>query len=263
MLYCAWRVSCPGIKKFHATLADLGGDLGVTPPLPIVTKIFSISSKIKCFEQNSFKFQNNIGIKLLLRKKILRSCTCMCVTLASDSQTKNLFFPRRSPLSVWVCVFSIVSHVSSVKTTDFVAKTTVFVAKTTDLWQRRRIFYVFFVFTTNPSSSPHCSPCVRHMLQCLHCILMSEAPTLSMCGHTNEGIPSTEHVQMLHWACADIIMRGNPLTDMTDNTEDATQTDSVYTLVFSVVTEYACTNLMPSTTWIHFVGFTSSTIQKS
>ena len=30
--------------------------------------------------------------------------------------------------------------------------------------------------------------------QCLHCILMSEAPTLSMCGHTNEGIPSTEHV---------------------------------------------------------------------
>ena len=58
-------------------------------------------------------------------------------------------------------------------------------------------------------------------LQCLHCILMREAPTLSMCRHTNEGIPSTEHVQMLHWACADIIMRGNPLTDMTDNTEDA------------------------------------------
>ena len=50
---------------------------------------------------------------------------------------------------------------------------------------------------------------------------MSEAPTLGMCGHTNEGIPSTEHVHMLHWACADIIMRGNPLTDMTDNTEDA------------------------------------------
>ena len=50
---------------------------------------------------------------------------------------------------------------------------------------------------------------------------MSEAPTLSMCGHTNEGIPSTEHVHMLHWACADIIMRGNPVTDMTDNTEDA------------------------------------------
>ena len=128
---------------------------------------------------------------------------------------------RRSPLSVCVCVFSIVSHVSSVKTTDFVVKTMDFVAKTMDFWQRRRIFYFFFVFAKNPSSSPHCSPCVRHMLQCLHCILMSEAPTLSMCGHTNEGIPSTEHVHMLHWACADIIMRGNPLTNMTDNTEDA------------------------------------------
>ena len=65
----------------------------------------------------------------------------------------------------------------------------------------------------NPLSLPHC-------LQCLYCILMREAPTLSMCRHTNEGIPSTENVQMLHWACADIIMRGNPLTDMTDNTED-------------------------------------------
>ena len=50
---------------------------------------------------------------------------------------------------------------------------------------------------------------------------MREAPTLSMCRHTNEGIPSTEHVQILHWACEDIIMRGNPLTDMTENTEDA------------------------------------------
>ena len=127
---------------------------------------------------------------------------------------------RRSPLSVCVCVFSIVSHVSSVKTTDFVAKTMDFVAKMMDFWRRRRIFYFFFIFAKNPSSSPHCSPCVRHMLQCLHCILMSEAPTLSMCGHTNEGIPSTEHVHMLHWARADIIMRGNPLTDMTDNTED-------------------------------------------
>ena len=129
--------------------------------------------------------------------------------------------PRRSPLSVCVCVFSIVSHVSSVKTTDFVVKTTDFVAKMMDFWRRRRIFYFFFIFAKNPSSSPHCSPCVRHMLQCLHCILMSEVPTLSMCRHTNEGIPSTEHVHMLHWACADIIMRGNPLTDMTDNTEDA------------------------------------------
>ena len=50
---------------------------------------------------------------------------------------------------------------------------------------------------------------------------MREIPTLSMCRHTNEGIPSTEHVQMQHWACADIIMRGNLLTDMTNNTEDA------------------------------------------
>ena len=50
---------------------------------------------------------------------------------------------------------------------------------------------------------------------------MREAPTLNMCRHTNEGIPSTEHVQMLHLECADIIMRGNPLTDMTDNTEHA------------------------------------------
>ena len=33
--------------------------------------------------------------------------------------------------------------------------------------------------------------------------------------HANEGSPSnllTEHVQTLYWACADIIMRGNPLT---------------------------------------------------
>ena len=57
--------------------------------------------------------------------------------------------------------------------------------------------------------------------RCLHCILMREGPILSMCRHANEEIPSTEHVQMLHWACADIIMRGNPLTDMTDNTENA------------------------------------------
>ena len=96
------------------------------------------------------------------------------------------------------------------------------------LWRRQWIsgedkgFFTFSSsFAKNPLSSPHCLPCVHHMLQCLHCILMSEAPTLSMCGHTNEGIPSTEHVHMLHWACADIIMRGNPLTDMTENTEDA------------------------------------------
>ena len=77
-----------------------------------------------------------------------------------------------------------------------------FLAKTKD-------FFFFFVFAKNPLSLPHCLPC----------ILMREAPTLSMCRHINEGIPSTEHVQMLHWACADIKMRGNPVTDMTDNTE--------------------------------------------
>ena len=66
-----------------------------------------------------------------------------------------------------------------------------------------------FIFAKNPSSLPQC---------------------LSICRHNNEGIPSTDHVQMLHWACADIIMRGNPVTDMTDNAETQTQTDSVYTL---------------------------------
>ena len=92
------------------------------------------------------------------------------------------------------------------------------------LWQRQRIFGEDEGFFTFSSSLPHC-------LQCLHCILMREAPTLSMCRHTNEGIPFTEHVQMLHWACADIVRSRNPLTDMTDNTEDA-NTDSVYTLNF-------------------------------
>ena len=158
-------------------------------------------------------------------KKSVVDCVRMNIPQSGREKEKSLmdlanevlfcqYCQRRSPLSVCVCIFSIVSHVSSVKTMDFVAKTT-------DFWRRRRIFYFFFVFAKNPSSSPHCLPCVRHMLQCLHCILMSEAPTLSMCGHTNEGIPSTEHVHMLHWACADIIMRANPLTDMTDNTEDA------------------------------------------
>ena len=76
----------------------------------------------------------------------------------------------------------------------------------------KNFFYFFFIFAKNPLSLPHC-------LQCLPCILMREAPKLSMCRHINEGIPSIEHVQMLHWACADIIMRGNPVTDMTDNTQ--------------------------------------------
>ena len=38
--------------------------------------------------------------------------------------------------------------------------------------------------------------------------------------HTNEGGTYTEHVQMLYWACADILMRGNPLTGMTDKNHD-------------------------------------------
>ena len=84
----------------------------------------------------------------------------------------------------------------------------------------------FFTFSSS-------SPKILHLRQCLHCILMSEEPTLSMCGHTNEGIPSTEHVHMLHWACADIIMRGNPLTDMTDNTEDVnTNWQCLHTRIF-------------------------------
>ena len=77
------------------------------------------------------------------------------------------------------------------KTKDFVVKTKDFVAKTKDFWQRQRIFYFFFIFATL-------------------------FPMFTL--HTNEGTTYTEHGQMLHWACADIIMRGNPLTD---NTEDA------------------------------------------
>ena len=84
------------------------------------------------------------------------------------------------------------------KMKDFVAKTKDFVVKTKKIKKS-------FIFAKNPWSLPQC---------------------LSMCRHTNEGIPCTEHVQMLQWACADIIMRGNPVTDMTDNTETQTQTDS-------------------------------------
>ena len=47
-----------------------------------------------------------------------------------------------------------------------------------------------------------------------------DVPTLSMCGYSTEEIPSTEHVQMLHWICADILMKENPMTYMTDNTKD-------------------------------------------
>ena len=75
---------------------------------------------------------------------------------------------------------------------DFGGKDKGFLEKITDFWRRLQIFLFH---------------------QCLHCILMREVPALSMCTHTNEGIPSTEHVQMLHWACADMLMRGNPVTD--------------------------------------------------
>ena len=51
--------------------------------------------------------------------------------------------------------------------------------------------YGFFSFSSS-------APKILHLCQCLHCILMREVPALSMCRHTNEGIPSTEHVQMLH-----------------------------------------------------------------
>ena len=116
---------------------------------------------------------------------------------------------RRSPLSVCVCV-----QLCQFSQDDgFCGEDDGFLVKMKDFLLFLRLRQKSFVFAT-------LFACVRHMLQCLHCILMSEAPTLSMCGHTNEGIPSTEHVHMLHWACADIIMRGNPLTDMTDNTED-------------------------------------------
>ena len=108
---------------------------------------------------------------------------------------------------MFVSQFSHVSHFVA-KTKDFMAKTKDFVAKMKDFVAKTKDFLFFFIFAKNPSSLPQC---------------------LSMCRHTNEGIPSTEHVQMLHWACADIIMRGNPVTDMTDNTETQ-HTDSVYTL---------------------------------
>ena len=57
-------------------------------------------------------------------------------------------------------------------------------------------FFLFFAYL-----------CQKYLCQCLPCILMREAPTLSMCRHTNEGNPSIEHVKMLHWVCADMLMR--------------------------------------------------------
>ena len=70
--------------------------------------------------------------------------------------------------------------------------------KTTDLWWRQQIYGKDDRFLS--------------FVQCLLCILMSEVTALSMCRHTNEGIPSTERVQMLYWACADMLMGGNPVT---------------------------------------------------
>ena len=106
------------------------------------------------------------------------------------------------------CRFVFVSQFSHVR--HFVVKMKDFMAKMKDFVVKTKKIKKSFIFAKNPSSLPQC---------------------LSMCRHTNEGIPCTEHVQMLHWACAEIIVRGNPMTDMTDNTETQTQTDSVYTLV--------------------------------
>ena len=50
------------------------------------------------------------------------------------------------------------------------------------------------------------------MFTMLPCMLMREGLKLSMCRHSNEGNPLTEHVHSLYWVCADIIMRGNPLS---------------------------------------------------
>ena len=89
-------------------------------------------------------------------------------------------------------------------------------AKAKDFWQRQSIFgggEGFFYFSLS-------LPKILYLCRCLPSILMREAPTLGMCRHTNEITHPPEHVQMLHLACADILMRGNPVTYMTDNTED-------------------------------------------
>ena len=83
-------------------------------------------------------------------------------------------------------------------------------------WQRRQIFGKDNGFFAKSGKDKG----FLLFVQCLLCILMSEVPALSMCRHTNEGIPSTEHVQMLHWACADMLIRGHPVTEMTDCTDD-------------------------------------------
>ena len=72
------------------------------------------------------------------------------------------------------------------------------------------------------------------MQPCLPYMLTREGPALSICRHSNEGIPLTEHGQSLYWACADIIMRGNPLTKtelrLTNLTLTQSLTEGRYTL---------------------------------
>ena len=75
------------------------------------------------------------------------------------------------------------SSVLSCQLSHFVAKTKNFAVKMKDFGKDG-----FFYFSSS-------LPKIPHFCQCLPCILMREVPTLTMCKHTNEGIPSTEHVQ--------------------------------------------------------------------
>ena len=130
-------------------------------------------------------------------------CACVCVCM-----WVTCLHTRRSTLSVCVCVSVQSCQSFCGEDEGFHIEDKGFCSKDKSVFgEDQRIFLFFFIFAKNPSVS-----------------------FLSMCRHTNEGIPSTEHVRKLHWACADIIRRGNPVTDMTDNTETQTQTDSVYTL---------------------------------
>ena len=124
-------------------------------------------------------------------------------------EKRTLSQTRRSSLSVCVCVSVQSCQSFCGEDEGFCGEDEGFCGKDEGFFGEDERFFIFLCLCQNPSYLPQC---------------------LSMCRHTNEGIPSTEHVQMLHWACADIIMRGNPVTDMTDNTETQTQTDSVYTL---------------------------------
>ena len=99
--------------------------------------------------------------------------------------------------------FSIVSHVSF---SQFCGEDEGFHHKDDRFLAKMTIFLYFLHL------------CRKSVIFALH--TNEEVPTLSMCRHSNEGIPSTEHLQMLHWVCTDILVRGNPLTDKTDNTEN-------------------------------------------